>query len=144
VETLRQYAVGIPKVRGGTLLSGMSNPGDSPVQTVSTATADHYVWGASCDGWHLVRTPTLSIISERMPAGTTETAHRHSRSQQFFFVLSGELLLDCSGTLHTLRAREGAHVRPGVVHQARNVSESDVEFLVISEPPSHGDRINVG
>ncbi|MGV3709564.1 MAG: cupin domain-containing protein [Gemmatimonas sp.] len=112
------------------------------VRTTSVKHAEHYVWGASCDGWHLVKSPSLSVISERMPPGSSETAHRHSRSQQFFFVLSGELALDCSGTLHTLRAREGAHVLPGVVHQAKNLSDRDVEFLVISEPPSHGDRIN--
>ena len=112
------------------------------VRTVTSNDAEHFVWGNQCDGWHLVRTPTLSVISERMPPGTSEVAHRHANAQQFFFVLSGELVLESNGTRHVLHAREGAHVPAHVVHQALNVSNAAVEFLVISEPPSHGDRVN--
>ena len=112
------------------------------IRKITTDVAEHYVWGERCDGWHLVRSPTLSVISERMPPGTSEVAHRHARAQQFFFVLSGELVLESAGARHVLRAREGAHVPPHVVHQALNLSDAPVEFLVISEPPSHGDRIN--
>ena len=32
---------------------------------------------------------------------------------------------------------------PGTAHQAINDSDADVEFLVVSTPPSHGDRIPV-
>ena len=34
---------------------------------VSAGTADHYVWGDGCDGWHLVASDRLSVIQERMP-----------------------------------------------------------------------------
>ncbi len=113
------------------------------LRKITTDLAEHYLWGEQCDGWHLVRTPGLSVISERMPAGTAEVAHRHSRAQQFFYVLDGELVLESAGARVTVRAREGVHVPPGVVHQALNVSTASVDFLVISEPPSHGDRLNV-
>jgi len=112
------------------------------MRKITTDVAEHYVWGNQCDGWHLVRTPGLSVIAERMPPNTSEVAHRHALAQQFFFVLSGELVLESGGTRHVLCAREGAHVPPHVVHQALNLSGAAVEFLVISEPPSHGDRVN--
>lgn len=83
---------------------------------ITTAVAEPYVWGDGCDGWHLVRTPGLSVISERMPPGTSEVAYRHAHAQQFFFVLSGELVLESAVTRHVLPAREGSHV----VHQALN------------------------
>lgn len=118
-------------------------PESIPLHLISNESAEHYVWGNQCDGWHLVRTPSLSVISERMPPGTFEVAHRHNKAQQFFFVLSGELTLESGGVRLTIRAREGVHVPPRAVHQALNVSEAPVEFLVISEPPSHGDRENV-
>lgn len=51
---------------------------------ISKQNAAHYVWGGQCDGWHLVQNDTLSIIHERMPAGTFETRHYHSTSRQFF------------------------------------------------------------
>ena len=110
------------------------------IASVTLVEAEHYRWGAGCDGWHLVKTPTLSVIAERMPPGTAEVSHRHARAQQFFLVLSGELVLESPGGRHVLRAREGAHVPAGVSHQALNASAEPVEFLVISEPPSHGDR----
>lgn len=51
---------------------------------MSKQNAAHYIWGAQCDGWHLVQNETLSIIHERMPAGTAEIRHYHSVSRQFF------------------------------------------------------------
>ncbi|MEO7361577.1 MAG: cupin domain-containing protein [Gemmatimonadaceae bacterium] len=111
------------------------------LRKITTDVAEHYVWGSQCDGWHLVRTPSLSVLAERMPPNTSEVAHRHHVAQQFFFVLSGELVIESAGTRHVLHAREGAHVPPHVVHQALNLSAAPVEFLVISEPPSHDDRV---
>jgi mannose-6-phosphate isomerase-like protein (cupin superfamily) len=108
---------------------------------VSSATAEHYTWGGNCDGWHLVKDAALSVIEEQMPPGTAEVLHFHERAQQFFFVLSGEAVMEVDGRQVRLSAREGIHVQPGVRHQIRNVSEEPVRFLVISQPRSHGDRV---
>lgn len=102
--------------------------------------AEHYTWGHGCDGWHLVRTATLSVIEERMPPGTQEVRHRHALAFQFFRVLAGSLTLESGGTVHTLHAGDGLQIPPGTPHQAFNRSEADVSFLVVSQPPSHGDR----
>lgn len=107
---------------------------------VSRATAEHYVWGTGCDGWHLVRTGELSVIQERMPGGTHEVRHHHARSRQFFFVLEGTLTLEVDGRVHQLGPGVGLEVAPGAAHQARNVATAPTEFLVVSQPPSHGDR----
>jgi hypothetical protein len=37
----------------------------------STENAENYKWGNNCDGWHLLKSDSLSVIQERMPAGTT-------------------------------------------------------------------------
>ena len=110
---------------------------------VSRNHADHYVWGGTCDGWHLVRATGLSVIEERMPPGTHEVPHRHAHARQFFYVLSGTLTMDVEGTRHRLGARDGLELPPGAAHRAINESDADVEFLVVSTPPSHGDRIAV-
>jgi mannose-6-phosphate isomerase-like protein (cupin superfamily) len=107
---------------------------------ISTATANHYEWGQGCDGWHLVRTAGLSIIEERMPPGTREARHWHARARQFFYVLSGTLSMEVEGERHQLGARTGIELAPGLAHQATNESDRDVEFIVVSLPPSHGDR----
>ncbi|MGH8182887.1 MAG: cupin domain-containing protein [Rhodanobacteraceae bacterium] len=108
---------------------------------VSTENAEHYNWGNACDGWHLLAGDDLSVIEERMPPGTAEQRHHHTRSRQFFYVLEGEAVLEVEGTLHPLRHGEGLHVPPGAVHQMRNDSAADVRFLVVSSPKSHGDRV---
>ena len=103
--------------------------------------AEHYVWGDACDGWHLVKSAELSVIHERMPPGTSETRHFHLTARQFFFILSGTATLEVGGRIEALRAHEGVEVAPGVPHRMSNESESDVEFLVVSQPESHGDRV---
>jgi quercetin dioxygenase-like cupin family protein len=108
---------------------------------VSRSTADHYVWGGTSDGWHLVRAAALSVIEERMPPGAAEVRHRHAHARQFFYVLAGTLTMEVEGTRHRLEARTGLELPPGTAHQAINESDADVAFLVVSTPPSHGDRI---
>lgn len=110
---------------------------------VSRTNASHYVWGGTCDGWHLVQATGLSVIEERMPPGTHEMPHRHAHARQFFYVLSGTLTMDVEGTRHRLGPHAGLELPPGAAHQAINDSDADVEFLVVSTPPSHGDRIAV-
>ena len=112
------------------------------VDTININTAEHYTWGNICDGWHLLKTPGLSIIQERVPPHASETRHSHQVAQQFFYILSGTATFEYEGETLMLRAGDGIHVPPGIVHQFRNESEDDVFFLVISQPPSHGDRIN--
>ena len=109
---------------------------------VSAATAEHYTWGDCCDGWFLLRTPGLHIIEERMPPGTAERAHHHARARQFFYVLEGELTMLFAERELLLRTGEGMEVVPGEVHQAMNRGPAPVRFLVTSQPPSHGDRID--
>ena len=108
---------------------------------INKTNAEHYTWGAGCDGWHLVRSEALSVIQERMPPGTAEVRHSHARARQFFLVLGGTLTIEVDGVREGLAAGEGLEVAPGVVHRVANESDRDAEFVVVSQPPSHGDRI---
>ena len=108
---------------------------------IDTSTAEHYRWGENCDGWHLVRSDSLSVIQEVMPPGTKESRHSHARARQFFFVLSGSATIECGGDRHALGPRQGLEIAPGLPHQVFNESDDELHFLVVSSPPSHGDRI---
>jgi mannose-6-phosphate isomerase-like protein (cupin superfamily) len=57
-------------------------------------------------------------------------------------VLSGEAVMEVDSRLVILNAGEGIWIRAGTAHQMRNDSNDEVHFLVISQPPSHGDREN--
>ncbi|MFP7484369.1 cupin domain-containing protein [Priestia filamentosa] len=110
---------------------------------ISQKNAEHYIWGDQCDGWRLVNQKDLSVIHERMPPNTSEVRHYHTKSRQFFFVLKGTATLEINGLLENITPLEGVEVPPHVAHQMMNRSGEDVEFLVISQPTSKGDRIQV-
>ena len=109
----------------------------------STDNAEHYIWGAQCDGWYLLRSDSLSVIQERMPPGTSEQLHYHERAQQVFYILSGTATFEVEGEVKTVLPNQSLHIRPGIKHRILNNGGSDIHFLVISEPKSHGDRVNL-
>jgi len=112
-------------------------------EVISTRSAEHYTWGDRCDGWFLLKAAGVHVIEERMPPGTVERRHYHERAEQLFYVLSGELTMRFDGNSVRVGERDAVRVAAGEVHQAANESGAAVEFLVISCPPSHGDRTNV-
>jgi len=108
----------------------------------SRENSERYSWGGACDGWHLLKSPGLSVIEERVPPGASETRHFHQRAQQFFYVLSGGAVMELENSEVVLGPRQGLAVPPGAPHRLINRGSSDLVFLVISAPPSHGDRVN--
>lgn len=109
---------------------------------VSITNAKHYQWGDQCDGWHLLDSPDLSVIQERMPPGASEQLHYHQYAQQLFYILSGEAEFTVDETRSTLSLGDSITIRPNQVHALKNSTDAELLFLVISQPRSHGDRIN--
>ena len=109
---------------------------------VSTADAEHYVWGEICDGWHLLKRDDMSVIQERVPADTAEVMHYHTMARQFFYILDGEGTIIFEDKAIVLNKGQGIEIAPGVKHQFKNQSDVDAHFLVISVPSTRGDRIN--
>lgn len=112
-------------------------------RAISRDNAEHYTWGGKCDGWHLVKSPELSIIHERVPAGGAEVRHYHQQARQFFYVLSGVASLEVDGDVTRLDSGQGLHVPAGLVHRLANDGPEDLEFIVVSVPMAHGDRVLV-
>jgi mannose-6-phosphate isomerase-like protein (cupin superfamily) len=110
---------------------------------VSIKNAEHYVWGEHCDGWHLLKRDDMSIIQERVPAGGAEVMHYHERARQFFYILEGKAEMIIEDQVVILKKGQGIEIAPNRKHQFRNQSTTDVHFLVISVPPTHGDRVNL-
>lgn len=110
---------------------------------VSRENGNHYIWGNNCHGWHLAATPNLSVIHELVPSGCSEKKHLHQKSEQFFFILSGVATFEMNGEVHTIKARAGIQIPPMIPHCLSNTGTEDLEFIVVSAPPSHGDRMNI-
>src|SRR5258708_7679614 len=114
---------------------GPANPG-----SVSRENAEHYRWGTNCDAWFMVKDKHLTVIEEFMPPGAAEIRHYHEKAQQFFYILAGEVMMEVEGQTMLIPAGSGVHILPGRRHQIRNPSSSAARFLVISQPPTRGDR----
>lgn len=110
---------------------------------VSIENAEHYIWGDLCDGWHLLKRDDISIIQERVPAGAAEVMHYHQWARQFFYILEGEGAMAFEDEVVTLKRGQGIEIAPLVKHQFKNQSDDEVHFLVISVPPTRGDRVNL-
>jgi len=108
----------------------------------SKENSEHYKWGNNCNGWHLVKSEKLSIIEELMPANTSEQKHYHNFSEQYFYILNGTATFEMEKEIVEVNKGEGIHIYPQVVHQIKNEKSTDLEFIVISQPTSRGDRIN--
>jgi len=113
------------------------------MQPIDRSSAEHYIWGDVCDGWHLVKRTDMSVIAERVPPGAKETRHFHSTARQFFFILSGRAVIEINGGRVALGEGQGIEVVPGTSHQFINESPEDVHFLVVSHPSTRGDRAEV-
>lgn len=103
----------------------------------------HYIWGNGCDSWVLNDSGNLSVKQERMPAGTAEKLHFHNMAEQVFYIIKGEAVLDINGERFSVKAGESISVQPGSRHFISNDSQDEVEFLVISSPSTHNDRIEI-
>lgn len=110
---------------------------------ISTDNAEHYTWGEQCHAWHLLKSDSLSIIQERMPVHTSEGLHFHNYAQQFFYILQGTATFEVEGRQYEVNANSGFHILPQQKHRIFNHGNQVLEFLVISEPKSHGDRVNL-
>jgi mannose-6-phosphate isomerase-like protein (cupin superfamily)/N-acetylglutamate synthase-like GNAT family acetyltransferase len=109
----------------------------------SVENSEHYKWGNDCDGWHLLKSDELGVISEKMPSGTSETLHYHNRSQQVFYILSGEATFEIEGETVSVKPNESIHIPPKTLHRISNETAAELTFLVISEPKSQGDRLEI-
>lgn len=110
---------------------------------VSIENSEQYVWGEICAGWHLLKRDDMSVIQERVPAGGVEVMHYHVRARQFFYILEGEATMVFEGREMRMEKGQGVEIPPGVPHQFRNQSGTEVHFLVISVPSTRGDRIHL-
>lgn len=108
---------------------------------ITKENSKEYDWGKNCKGWHLVNTKELSVIQELMPSGTEEIKHKHSKSQQFFYIIKGEATFLINGEKRQVSSNQGIHIEPNNFHQIKNETDENLEFIVISQPHSHGDRI---
>ena len=89
----------------------------------------------------MLKNKELSVIKESVPSGEYEIRHKHLNSRQLFYILKGEAEIEIEGKTFVLKKDESIEIPPLHYHQLLNKNSTALEFLVISQPPSHEDRI---
>jgi mannose-6-phosphate isomerase-like protein (cupin superfamily) len=107
----------------------------------STHPLKHYMWGEGCDGWNLVDTPELVVKQERMPPHTAEVEHYHRKARQFFYILSGTAVFETAEGRVEVAANQGFEIEPELKHRIKNESDTDLIFILCSQPTTVGDRV---
>lgn len=102
----------------------------------------HYKWGNNCDGWVFVDTNELSVKQELMPRHTAESLHYHKNAQQFFFILKGSATFEVEGKSYSVQQLEGFYIAAGKRHRIINNTNSNLEFILSSQPSTNSDRFN--
>ena len=110
---------------------------------IDKETAPGYTWGDNCNSFNLVNTETLSVKQESMPPQTKEVLHLHKHAQQFFYILKGTATFYCNGEKEMVNAQQGILIALQEQHFIANESMEQLEFLVISQPATDMDRVNI-
>lgn len=105
--------------------------------------SEHYIWGNGCDSWILNDSGNLSVKQEKMPSGTSEKLHVHEYAEQVFYILNGEAVFYLNDQKTIVKKGETISVSPKSKHYISNKAAEDLEFLVISCPSTHTDRIEI-
>jgi quercetin dioxygenase-like cupin family protein len=60
--------------------------------------------------------------------------HVHTREDEFFYVLEGELVFEADGVCHTVRAGGSVGVLRGTPHRYQNFTEQTARLLIVTTP----------
>lgn len=115
----------------------------TPLTAISSIkNTTRFNWGNNCEGWWLKKDNNFSVISESMPPNTAERKHYHKETEQFFYCLSGTILIEIEGESYNLNIHDGISISAGQCHKVQNVSREPTTFLVIS-CPAYEDRVDL-
>jgi quercetin dioxygenase-like cupin family protein len=65
--------------------------------------------------------------------------HVHTREDEWFYMLEGELVFELDGERHTVGAGGSVWLRRGVVHAYQNFTDRDARLLIVTTPGAFCD-----
>jgi quercetin dioxygenase-like cupin family protein len=77
---------------------------------------------------------TLAFFHLVAPPMSGPPRHVHTREDELFYVLEGELVFELDGERHIVRAGDTVYLRRGVVHTYQNFTTSDARLLIATVP----------
>lgn len=77
---------------------------------------------------------TLAFFHLVAPPMSGPPRHVHSREDELFYVLEGELVFELDGERHTVRAGDTVYLRRGCIHTYQNFTTADARLLIATTP----------
>jgi quercetin dioxygenase-like cupin family protein len=77
---------------------------------------------------------TLAFFHLLAPPMSGPPRHVHTREDELFYVLEGELVFELDEERHTVRAGDTVYLRRGVVHAYQNFTTSVARLLITTTP----------
>jgi quercetin dioxygenase-like cupin family protein len=72
------------------------------------------------------------IHDDVLPPGTSIGIHRHTKDQEYYYIVSGRGIMTLDGREYEVAAGDIAAVFPGGSHGLENRSDGDIRVIVIS------------
>ncbi len=76
----------------------------------------------------------------RLPAGSSFRAHYHEDMEETFIILSGHVEVNVNGQAHDLTSGDAIIIGPREVHMMTNMTEEDVEYIVVGISTGEGGQ----
>lgn len=81
-----------------------------------------------------------SLAEATVPIGGATQRHYHRASEEFYFILEGEGVMEIDGETRKVGPGDGVLIPPGTWHQITASEGADLRFLCCCAPPySHHD-----
>src|SRR5215469_14227554 len=75
-----------------------------------------------------------SLVHVVIPPGKSSHAHYHKVSEETYYILKGEGLMNIDAKTFRLQPGQACLIKPFEIHQMFNEREDDLEFLTVSAP----------
>ena len=108
---------------------------DQPAFTTKDGSTIRELFGRAVGGSRV-----QSLAEARLAPGAATERHLHALSEEIYFVLEGEGVIEIDGEETTLRAGDGVVIPPGAAHTIATTGELELCFLCCCVPPyAHDD-----
>lgn len=83
-----------------------------------------------------------SLAEARVDVGCSTIAHRHAKTEEIYFILSGQADMRIGVEVSNVSVGDAIAIPPGKVHQITNTGDAQLTFLCMCSPPyDHNDTI---
>ncbi len=86
-----------------------------------------------------------SLAEATLPPGEATTRHYHPRSEEIYYILAGNGLMEIAGETRQVVPLDAISIPPGEVHQITNTGDAPLVLLCCCAPGyDHDDTVLVG